>query len=142
MRTLETIIGVLIIVVAGLLAAGVASMVVPIGPAGLGVTLAVAGAGATIAAHGMAGRTAQHACAAATARWRALFYALLVLTLAAALPLIVEVLDLVSIAGFPLGYYMTAQGLLILFAIIAFRASHHLDTAGMEAAAIDRGGNA
>nr|MCU0732985.1 hypothetical protein [Hyphomonas sp.] len=125
MRTLEAAVGLLIMVAAGLLAGGAASAIAPLAPAGLGPTLALAGAGATIAAHGMTGRFAQRSSPLAAGRWRALFYVLLVMTLAAALPLAVELLDLFSIAGFPVGYYLAAQGLLIVFAMIAFRASYH-----------------
>lgn len=141
MRILETVIGLLIVVAAGLLSAGVASTVVPMPPAGLGVALAIAGAGATIVAHGMTGH-AQRSSPIAAGRWRALFYALLVLTLVAALPLVVDLLNLTTVAGFPIGFYMAAQGLLIIFAIIAFRASHHLNTAVTQADALDRGGDA
>lgn len=141
MRTLEAVLGVLLMFAAGLLAAGVVSTVAPIAPAGLGVTLAIAGAGATIAAHGMSGRAARRSYLAAAIRWRALFYGLLALTLTAALPLAVELLDLASVGGFPLGYYMAAQGLLILFAIMAFRAAHHLEVAGDGMTAMDPAGD-
>jgi putative solute:sodium symporter small subunit len=134
MRTLEAALGLLIMVTAGLLAGGAASTLAPVAPAGLGVTLALAGAGATIAAHGMTGRAARRSPPMAAGRWRALFYVLLVLTIAATLPLAVEFLDLVSIAGFPIGYYFAAQGLLILFAMLAFRASYHLDDSQPDAA--------
>jgi putative solute:sodium symporter small subunit len=79
---------------------------------------------------------------AAAARWRAIFYALLVLTLTAILPLVVDLLDRTSVAGFPLGYYVAAQGLLILFAIIAFRAASRIDAIDIEDSTMDMSGNA
>ncbi|MGE5267460.1 MAG: sodium/substrate symporter small subunit [Deltaproteobacteria bacterium] len=142
MRTLEAALGLLIMIAAGLLAGGAASILAPVAPAGLGVTLALAGAGATIAAHGMTGRAAQRSSPVSARRWRALFYVLLVLTLAATLPLAVELLDLVSIAGFPFGYYLAAQGLLILFAMLAFRAAFHLEGTEPDATEMTTAGDA
>jgi putative solute:sodium symporter small subunit len=142
MRTLEAAIGLLIMVAAGLLAGGAASAIVPVAPAGLGANLVLAGTGATIAAHGMTGRFAQRSSLIAAGRWRALFYVLLVLTLAAALPMAVELLDLFSMAGFPVGYYLAAQGLLIVFAMIAFRASYHLEETEPDAAEMTTAGDA
>jgi len=43
------------------------------------------------------------------------------------MPLLMEALDLATVAGFPIGYYVTAQGMLVLLAILAFRAAAHLD---------------
>lgn len=133
MRTVEVALGLLVIATAVALALGAATLVAPIPPPGLGLTLAMSGLGATIAAHGMTGRARRASNVVATQNWRAMFYALLALTLAATLPLIVDLLDLITVAGFPLGYYMTAQGLLILLAIIAFRAATHLDSLDHEA---------
>jgi len=127
MRTFEAVFGVLIMAAAVALALGVAAWVVPVPPPGWGLTLALASAGATVAAHGMAGRASLAASPGAAQRWGSAFYAVLSLTAAVFLPLVVEVLDLVTIAGFPLGYYFTAQGLLIAFAIIAFRAARSLE---------------
>jgi putative solute:sodium symporter small subunit len=90
----------------------------------------------------MTGRFAQRSFSFAAGRWRALFYVLLVLTLAAALPVAVELLDLFSVAGFPVGYYLAAQGLLIVFAIIAFRASYHLEEKEPDAADMTTAGDA
>jgi putative solute:sodium symporter small subunit len=127
MRTVEVGLGLLLVAAAVALAFGAAALVVPIPPPGIGMTLALAALGTTIAAHGMAGR-ARHTDAPGTASlWRALFYALLILTLAASLPLTVEWLDLISVAGFPLGFFAAAQGLLLVFAILGFRAAMHLD---------------
>lgn len=128
MRTAEAVLGVLIMVSAVALALGAAALFVSVPPPGLGLTLALAAAGATIAAHGMAGRAAATSEASQAARrWRAAFYAVLALTAAAMLPLLVDVLDLITVAGFPLGYYLAAQGLLVAFAIVAFRAARCLD---------------
>ena len=84
---------------------------------GLGVTLALIGWGATLAAHGMAGHAITKRNPATAYSWRAVFYLLLALTLAATMPLVVDVLNLATVAGLPVGYYMAAQGLLILMAI-------------------------
>lgn len=127
MRTVEAVLGVLIMAVAVALALGGAGLVVAVPSPGLGPTLALLCAGATVAAHGMAGRVALAGRTGAVQRWRSAFYAVLALTAAAVLPLAVEVLDLISIAGFPLGYYLAAQGLLVAFAIVAFRAARSLD---------------
>jgi putative solute:sodium symporter small subunit len=124
MRAVEAVLGVLIMAAAVALSFGAAGLFVPLPPLGLGPTLALAAAGATVAAHGMAGRAA---APRAAARWRAQTYALLAVTAAVALPLVVEVLDLVTVAGFPLGFYLAAQGLLLAFAIVAFRAATSLD---------------
>lgn len=124
MRTVEAVLGVLIMAAAVALFLGAAGLFVPLRPLGLGPTLALAAAGATVAAHGMAGRAA---AARVALRWRAQTYALSAITAAAALPLVVEVLDLITVAGFPLGFYLAAQGLLIAFAIVAFRAAQSLD---------------
>jgi putative solute:sodium symporter small subunit len=127
MRTAEAVVGVLMIVVAVALALGAAALFIPVPPPGLGMVLALAAAGATVAAHGMAGRAALSVSPGADQRWRSVFYTLLVLTAAAVLPLVVEVLDLVTVAGFPLGFYLAAQGMLVAFAILAFRAARSLD---------------
>jgi putative solute:sodium symporter small subunit len=142
MRTFEAVLGLLIMAAAVLWAAGAASAIAPIAPAGLGVTLALAGVGATITAHGLAGRAVRRSALAAASRWRAIFYAVLVLTLTATLPLAVDLLDLTSVAGFPLGYYVAAQGLLILFGIIAFRAASRMDAIDLEETKMDMSGNA
>jgi putative solute:sodium symporter small subunit len=130
MRTVEAALGLLIIAAALALALGAARLLAPVPPAGLGVTLALIGWGATLTAHGMAGRALTKRNTATAHSWRSVFYVLLALTLAATMPLIVDLLDLADVAGFPLGYYMAAQGLLILMAILAFRAATHLDALG------------
>jgi putative solute:sodium symporter small subunit len=127
MRTVEAVLGVLIMAIAVALSFGAAGLFVPLPPPGLGPTLALAAAGATVVAHGMAGRAASSAVPGAASRWRAATYALLAVTAAAALPLVVDVLDLVIVAGFPLGYFLAAQGLLVLFATVAFHAAQSLD---------------
>jgi putative solute:sodium symporter small subunit len=133
MRTVEAGLGLLIIVAALALALGAARLIAPVPPAGLGMTLALIGWGATLAAHGMTGRAQRKHDRGAAQSWRAVFYVLLALTLAATMPLIVDLLNLATIAGFPVGYYVAAQGLVILMAILAFRATTHLDTLGSTA---------
>jgi putative solute:sodium symporter small subunit len=127
MRTIEAALGLLIIVAALALALGAARLLAPIPPTGLGVTLALIGWGATLAAHGMTGRALRQQDRAAAQSWRAVFYLLLALTLAVSFPLVVDLLNLATVAGFPVGYYMAAQGSLILMAILAFRAARSLD---------------
>jgi putative solute:sodium symporter small subunit len=127
MRTVEAALGLLIIVVALALALGAARLLAPVPPTGLGVTLALIGWGATVAAHGMTGRAIRKQNSATAHSWRAAFYLLLALTLAATMPLVVDLLNLATVAGFPFGYYVAAQGMLILMSILAFRAARHLD---------------
>lgn len=134
MRTIEAALGLLIIVAALALALGAARLLAPVPPTGLGVTLALIGWGATVAADGMTGRALRKEDRAAAQPWRAVFYLLLALTLAASLPLVVDLLNLATVAGFPVGYYMAAQGLLILMAILAFRAATSLDALDRAAA--------
>lgn len=134
MRTVEAALGLLMIAAAIALAFGAASLLAPIPPAGLGLTLALIGFGATVTAHGMTGRALRKQNPGAAQFWRAAFYLLLALTLAATLPLVVDLLNLATVAGFPFGYYLAAQGLLVLMAIIAFRAATHLDALDSAAA--------
>lgn len=128
MRTAEAVFGVLIMASAVALALGAGALFMSVPAPGLGLTLALVAVGATIAAHGMAGRDAAALEAShAARRWRTVFYAVLAVTAAFVLPLVVDVLDLITVAGFPLGYYLAAQGLLVAFAIVAFRAARGLD---------------
>lgn len=127
MRTVEVVLGLLITAAAVALALGAARLMMPIASASFGQSLPLASLGAAIAAHGLSGRKLRYGLHEASLSWRAAFYTLLATTLCAALPLAVEWLDLITVAGFPFGFYMTAQGLLILFAILAFRAATHLD---------------
>lgn len=127
MRSIEVILGVLIMAAAVALGFGAAALFAPLPPPGPGSTLTLLAFGAAMAAHGMAGRATGNPNADAGLRWRAVFYAVAALSAALVIPLVVEVLDLVTVAGFPLGYYVAAQGLLVFFAILAFRAAMHLD---------------
>ena len=126
MRMMEIALGALVMAVAVALAFDAAAFFAPVPAAGLGPTLALFLAGATFAAHGQAGRSLKLKRVAA-GKWRAVFYALLALSVAMFAPLLFELLDLLTVAGFPLGYYLAAQGLLLFFAILAFRAASHLD---------------
>ena len=101
MRTVEAALGLVIIVAALALALGAARLLAPVPPAGLGVTLALIGWGATLAAHGMAGRAITKRNPSTAHSWRAVFYLLLALTLAATMPLVVDLLNLATVAGFP-----------------------------------------
>jgi putative solute:sodium symporter small subunit len=127
MRTVEAALGLLIIAAALALSLGAARLIAPVPPTGLGLTLALSGWGATLAAHGMTGRALRKQDRATAYSWRAVFYLLLALTLAATMPLVVDLLNLGTVAGFPVGFYVAAQGLLIVMAILAFRAATHLD---------------
>jgi putative solute:sodium symporter small subunit len=124
MRMAEVVLGLLIVGTAIALAFGAGRLVAPLPPPGLGPTLALVGLGLTLAAHGTAARARDDQRRSA---WRAAFYLLLALTLAVSLPLAVDALDKTNVAGFPLGYYLAAQGLLILFAFLAFRAAQFFD---------------
>jgi putative solute:sodium symporter small subunit len=134
MRTVEVTLGLLVIVAAVALALGAARLFAPITSASLGQTLTLAALGATLAAHGMSGRKLRRGLHDRSRFWRAAFYVLLVITLITALPLVVDILDLFTVAGFPIGYYMASQGLLILLAILSFRAATHLDALDNELA--------
>jgi putative solute:sodium symporter small subunit len=127
MQTAEVVAGLLVIALAVALALGAAAFFTPVPPAGLGLTIALSGLGSSIATHGMAGRARQYANSQAARTWQSVFYAVFAITTVAALPLVVDVLDLITVAGFPLGYYMAAQGVLIGLAALGFRAAMHLD---------------
>jgi putative solute:sodium symporter small subunit len=118
MQTAEVVAGLLVIALAVALALGAAAFFTPVPPSGLG---------ASIATHGMAGRARRSANSQAARTWRSVFYAVFAITTVAALPLVVDILDLITVAGFPLGYYMAAQGVLIGLAALGFRAAMHLD---------------
>jgi putative solute:sodium symporter small subunit len=127
MRTIEIVLGLIISVAAVALSLGAARLIVPIPATGFLMTLALIGFGTMVAAHGMTGRAMLNGQPGRGQIWRAIFYMLTLLTLTAAVPLASEALDLATVAGFPIGYYLTAQGILLLLAILAFRAAAQLD---------------
>lgn len=114
---IEAIIGFLIVMGAATLAAGLADGVLPVPPAGLGTTLAIAAAGFLLIAHALfrarrdrnTGDTYWLRTAGLT--WAAVLTAGAVGLLA---PLVFAPMGLIKAAGFPLSYYMAAQGLPIL----------------------------
>lgn len=132
MRTLEVAVGVLVLAAAVAMGFGLPTAFLPLMPSGLGVALPLAALGAALAADGRA-RLEEHSRDSASGIWKAVAYTCVVAMLATGLPLVSDILDLVSIAGFPLGYYVAAQGLLLLLAILAFRAAHTLETRSGEA---------
>ncbi len=127
MRTIEAAVGLLIIVAAIALACGAGSLIAPHAARRLWLDTRVVGLGCHDRGSRHVRRAANGTNAAGAQSWRTLFYLLFAVTLATTLPLVVDLLNLTSIAGFPLGYYVTAQGLLIFLAILAFRAATHLD---------------
>ena len=127
MRTVEVILGLIIAVAAVALSLGAARLIAPIPATGFLPTLAMIAFGTMVAAHGMTGRAVLNGQPGRAQIWRSVFYMLTVLTLISVMPLLMEALDLATVAGFPIGYYVTAQGMLVLLAILAFRAAAHLD---------------
>lgn len=127
MRTVEVVLGLIIAVAAVALSLGAARLIAPIRATGFLTTLALVAFGTMVAAHGMTGRAQLKGHPERVQIWRAIFYMLTLLTLIAAVPLASEALDLATVAGFPIGYYLTAQGMLLLLVILAFRAAAHLD---------------
>jgi putative solute:sodium symporter small subunit len=127
MRTVEVVLGLILAVAAVALSLGAARLIAPIPATGFLMTLALIAFGTMVAAHGMTGRARLNGQPRRAQIWRSIFYMLALLTLTAAVPLTSEALDLATVAGFPIGYYVTAQGILVLLAVLAFRAAAHLD---------------
>ncbi len=148
MRSIECGLGALVMAAALAFAAGVVHRVMPMPPIGGGALLALFAAGAVLFAHGWIGRkiVRDHDNAA---RWRAASRAVFVtgfaLAIMVAVPGLMPVLDLFAIGGFPLGFYLAAQGGVIALAILAFRAADRLDDAdhsgqsSLDGVSLDRG---
>jgi len=98
---------------------------------GAGGTAAIAGLGVILVCHAVYRRMRrrrhgdQHWLRTTGLVWVAL---LIQLALAFAVPAWVEALNLIKIGGFPLGFYMTAQGSLVGLAILAFAAAARQDS--------------
>lgn len=143
MRSIECGLGALVMAAALALASGLVNRITPMPPIGNGALVALFAAGAVLFAHGWIGRKMARDAANA-ARWRfagrAMFAIAAALAILAAVPGLMPVLDLFSIGGFPLGYYLAAQGGAIALAILAFRAADRLDDADHSGqASLDRG---
>lgn len=143
MRSIECGLGVLVMAAAVALASGWVHSLMLIPPIGGGAVLALLAFGAFLFGHGWIGRKIARSPEDAW-RWRvtgrALFTAAAALALMAVVPGLMPLLDLFSLGGFPVGFYLAAQGGVIALAILAFLASDRLDAAdGAEQALIDRG---
>lgn len=132
MRQIEIGLGGLLMLVAAALAAGLADHVVRLPPIGFGATLAVLTLGAVLVAHGVIGlrlRTDGAETTRLRVHGRTAFAVLLTAAMGLAVPALVAPLNLFSIAGFPGGFYLAAQGALVALAILAFRSADGLDAA-------------
>lgn len=145
MRHIEIVLGVGIMAAAVALAFGVgdAALPLPLPPIGFGGTLALILLGIGLVAHGLIGlRIASHAHNTTPLRvlGRTIFTLAAAIVLVVAVPALVAPLNLAHVAGFPLGYYAAAQGVLVALAILAFRAARGLDLAdeGADPGAGDR----
>lgn len=135
MRAIEIGLGVLIMVAAVALAAGVADSLLPLPPLGFGGTLTLIAMGAGLVSHGLIGhRVRQDVVNTAPLRVLGRTVSTLILTvmIVVAVPSLVAPLNLTQVAGFPLGFYVAAQGALLALAILAFRAAQQLDASEAE----------
>lgn len=132
---LEIILGLLIVVGAlGLLAAGSAAAV-PAALVGSGTLLTLAAAGMLLVMHGQFRRVRDRATGSRYwLRSQGVHGLTLLATagLALALPVVTAPLGLFKIGGFPLGYYMAAQGLPIALVVLAFIAARMQDRVDVE----------
>jgi putative solute:sodium symporter small subunit len=126
---IEIGIGLLLIVGAGVILTGAGDLL--LGPAAIDLfpligfvgTFFIAAVGLLLIAAGLARRTMQrhharrHELRSARLAW---IGTLLVASLAIGVPLCAAPFNLVSVAGFPLGYYAAAQGALIALVVLAF----------------------
>lgn len=143
MRHIEIVLGVGIMAAAVALAFGVGDAALPLPPIGFGGTLTLILLGIGLVAHGLIGlRIASHAHNTTPLRvlGRTIFTLAAAIVLVVAVPALVAPLNLAHVAGFPLGYYAAAQGVLVALAILAFRAASGLDLAdeGADPGAGDR----
>jgi putative solute:sodium symporter small subunit len=134
MRTAEIILGIFVMAAAVAQSLGLALGLLPLPPASLGTVLAVVAFGGALAAHGYLGRVRKRPDGSAFAHqfWRMVYGSLVAVTVVALLPLAADPLSLATVAGFPLGFYVVAQGVLIVLAILAFRAARHLNAIDQE----------
>jgi putative solute:sodium symporter small subunit len=119
---IEVIVGFVLLLAAGVLALGLTGTFIPI-PIGLAAAYALGTIGAVLSIHGLyrvflnrqgADRDWIRQCALAGTLLA------LVAVFGLLLPLLVPLLNAIKISGFPLGFYMMAQGSLIIFVMLAF----------------------
>ena len=135
MRAVEIALGVLVLAAAGALAFGLADQVLLLPPIGFGATLAPVSFALLLIVHGVIGRRLRTGGTHVTALrvlGRTGFTVVAALAAVAAVPALVAPFNLVSVAGFPLGFYLAAQGALLALGILAFRAAQGLDAAEAE----------
>jgi putative solute:sodium symporter small subunit len=136
---LEIVVGLLLLMGAlGLVAAPVE--VLPLSPVGNVPLLALAVAGLLLVVHGQFRRVRDRATT--TRHWIRCqgIHALALLAtavVAVALPILLAPLGVVKIGGFPLGYYMAAQGLPIVLVALGFLVARMQDRADVEEMADD-----
>jgi len=130
MRQVEIAAGLVLVAAAVVLAFGLGGPAVPVLPAGFAAPLVLAVAGSGLVADGaLALRIRAHTDDGGPLRIgrRSLATVIAAVVLVLLLPPAIGPLNLVAAAGFPLGFYVSAQGLLVLFGILAFRAARRLD---------------
>jgi putative solute:sodium symporter small subunit len=138
MQLAEIIAGAMLLAIALILPTGLADHIMPLSAFGLGAGLILAMLGAVMLAHGLVSRRLaglaqdQDAVCRLRARARVLWTLVVSTGVVIAVPYLTGPLNLVTVAGFPLGYFMAAQGALLLLTIIAFRAARRLDTIDFE----------
>lgn len=148
MRSIECGLGALVMAAALAFASGMVHRVMPMPPFGGGAMFALFAAGVLLFAHGWIGRKMARdpdnvACWRAASR--AVFATGFALAIMVAVAGLMPVLDLFVIGGFPLGFYLAAQGGVIALAVLAFRAADrlddadHSDQASLYRASLDRG---
>jgi putative solute:sodium symporter small subunit len=132
MRHIEIGLGVLVIAAAVALASGYTDAKLPVPPIGFAGTLALVTIGASLVAHGLIGlRIKRNIDNSAPLRvlGRTIFTLTLALLIVIAVPALVAPLNLGTVAGFPVGFYLAAQGALLALAVLAFRAAQQMDAA-------------
>ncbi len=119
----EMVLGALMALTGLALATGLADVVLPQLPIGLGLAMTLATVGLLLMFDGALGRrsrsTQDQNTNLRTVRLATRATACLI-ALALVSPLLSGLLNLVSIQGFPLAYYIAAQGALIAFGLLAF----------------------
>jgi putative solute:sodium symporter small subunit len=130
MPAVKIALGLIVILVSAALASGLADTVMPLPPFGAGAALVLAGAGAVLAASGLYDWRLRRDGGDANALrrfGRSGFILVLILAVVFAVPSLAAPLNLIEVGGFPLGYYVAAQGALIVLAMLAFVAASRLD---------------
>ncbi len=112
------------------LAAAVVPALSDLPVSGAGAGAAIAACGLLLVMHGIYRRLRKSE--ARNQRWlRTIAVTLIALVglflVTFAVPLLAEMLNIIKIGGFPLGFYMAAQGCLVLLAVLTFVAARKLD---------------